>query len=282
MPNGPTFYQANTNGYTYWNDDMQMNVSFFNNSMSISLTPAEIDPNTGKRTYTRKTASSGNLTIERITALSQIIQEEFIPAINNNVEYLERAIAQNSNASNIIRLILKNEDDPLVGGRKVQNIYLELDLNLVDRVPETIVSYKFRKINGIFQNYDPKSGEFQPYEKEIHSQFIIFATALNEYIHLYSGCVMHVLRMHGFNRMMQTIDEIAAKVGVERRRNNYRNNTGFEFNKNANQGNDNSDGRNNDDSRYYSNPNAGRPEPTQVTTVNSMDELLSGGDDLPF
>lgn len=281
MPNGPTFYQANTNGYTNWSNDMQMNVSFFNHSMNISLTPAEIDPNTGKRSYTRKTASSGILTIERIAALNQIIQEEFIPAIHNHVEYFERAIAQNSNASTIIRLILKEEDDPLVEGHKTQNIYLELDLNLVDKIPETIMTYKFAKTNGVFNNYDPKTGDFTPYDTEIQSQFIIFATALNEFLHLYSGAVLHVLRMHGFNRMMQTIDEIAAKLGIERRRNTYRQNSGFDFNKNNQNNAESTSAFDANDSNYYSNPHPGRPEPTKVTTVNSMDELLSG-DTLPF
>lgn len=274
MPyNNNNLYQVNTTGFTYWNENMQFKLDFLNQSVIMYITPATIDANTGKKTYIRKTNSSGTLTIERAVALSQLINDEFIPAIHDHVEYLERRIVQNQLNNAIVGLILKEEYDPNLD-RKVQNIYLEINSNLQDHVSSNVITYKFGKSTGILESYDPKTGDFKVYEKEIQAQFIMFASALNEYVHCYSGAVMHTMRLRGMYRVQQTIEDIARKLGIERRRPQARRDTAFDPNAAV------PAVQNNDQDMTYTPQEMSRPEPPKVTTLTSIDDLIGG--DNPF
>ena len=215
---------------TYYSDISSLQLSHWNENISIRINPLkEITPE-GIRTYDYTRKASTALTADKSLALSKEIEEKILPKIK---EYKETGIFNgpvnagvsvgNKGSAIFISYEKDDKDIPYV----FITIYMNIDPEKNIAPADSKFSYKFAKVT-VIENYNPETGEGT--EVQIDGEFLFFYEKIKNIVDTF-GSIPHSIN-----------NENAYKAEVSTRSNNknFSNNNGQQnYNAPVNNFNDN-------------------------------------------
>lgn len=206
---------VNTRGIQLMNNDgitpSTMLLAFWNQMISIKIHPAlEKSQQTDSKKYNYDEVIATTLTLEKATIIADAIDSKILPAFTNT-------------ESTFIGVTVSGDSLFGVGVRVVDTtptayaaIFKGIDEST--RKPETGIFYDF-KTTSVIKDYDPTTGEYAKGD-DVPGELLLFGSALKESVQALTHAQAHSTKVTDKffrDRMMNVLDEIGAKVGVEPR-----------------------------------------------------------------
>ena len=215
-----TFTQLSitTQGITFWSPErggILFKVSYINETLGITyMTPEVVD---GKTTYPQKGRFGIALTMDKVQALLDIINEKVIPAYNSGENY-NGGVFTTLNKSGVFEIMVKN-------GEIFANVYAGINEL---RIPSTSISYRFPK-TPVIEKYNSSNGQFE--SSEMDASFFVFVKALEGFLlcggNNISGHSARNADKYSHSVIMKYLTEISAKLGISIPQYNNRNNNRY-------------------------------------------------------
>lgn len=240
---------TNTQGPRFLNSEgtyqSTMQLGYWNDMVSIRIHPA-LDPKdqTESRKFDYDTSISTALPLDKVMYLYESVAsmrstlEDHIYRTNRNaaepneedrvpVEPLKDTFVGvpvgNNNSLFGVGYAVREGQTPLVFAA----IYKDLNENT--KRPESYLYYEFKDFTGI-TDYNPETGEFDLDREDIYAEFALFETflitAVRTLMHATSHSTRTVDRAYR-ERLNERLDEIAGKLGIEKKSYGGKNSGGF-------------------------------------------------------
>lgn len=238
--NGFVRRNVNTYSYTFFNKDKMLQLSFYNDFLSISIADKFVDEN-GKSHYTPKDKRVNRLlSRENAITLLASIDNELIPDMvkytNNEAEFgekfdekailnLSRGVV-NTTRDDVTLMDIHVTMDP-----EVEKIELRLHFGIDgNRIARESKVYEFATTTYV-QDYDATTGKCEL--KHYFSQFMLFKRLLELFVDAGAHAISHDIQQSlgwQFDRTNTTINAIAEKNGIstgKRYNNTYQSDSPF-------------------------------------------------------
>ena len=201
-------------GLTFFNDDnMMLQITFLNDSLSVSFRKGVVDPATGKTRYpkdaTGAMTNSTLLTPELAATLYEVLVNNFIPW------YADGKYNEKGHSVGIFTNRMRNRLLDVYAGpdSKYPQIRLFSNIN-EDRIPGE--SYVFTcRPSGYIEDYQPGGNDFKV--DEFNGQFAMFIKCLSTFLEAITKAHHHADAVGGSydkNKVMDYLSKIGNKIGL--------------------------------------------------------------------
>ena len=184
---------VNTKIRTFYGETACLQLSFWNENVSIKINPLQGVSSDGIRQYDYTRRANTALTADKCIALAEKIEEVILPAIEKvkKEKKLEAPVntgLQVGNKGSAIFVEYKNDD------KNIPYLYLTVYTNIGQdgKAPKDgVYSYKFAKINTV-DNYDPENGTGT--DDSVDAEFMFFYEKIKNITDV-SGTAAHSINM---------------------------------------------------------------------------------------
>jgi hypothetical protein len=233
---------VNTRGVAFMNregfEPSTLQIGYWNDMLSLRIHPAlEKSKQTESKVFDYEQNIATALTIEKAAILADKIRTDIFPAIGEGRDAFKGVPVGGDSLAGV--------GVKTIDGRIVTYFGIYKSLDPKTKRPSSMIHYEFRTTYTV-DNYDPEKGSFEV-TQDIQGELLMFYKILNSCEIGLANSVAHsgrVVDKFYRDRLLNTLDEVAQKMGVSTGNNNsrggYKNNRADIFSGGANSGGESS------------------------------------------